>query len=222
MRRRAAALGGAAALIVAGVGGWVLWHRPAAPAAVQPVPDATPSTTADAVAGPGDVETVTTGAPDNGGTPMRDRVAVIGLLNKRDGASRDITMKPGQTLRVGDVVLRLRACEKTAPWEQQQLTGAFVQVDVRGVDTHWRRVFSGWLFKERPSLNVVTDPVYDVWTKSCAMTFPETGPGTTVVAAPHPRSSAKKSPDADDDAAPAAPAPAAPTTPDSADDSRAT
>jgi hypothetical protein len=220
MRRGAAALAGAAALVVAGIGGWAHWQRPAAPEASQPVPDATPSTSADAVAGPGDVETVTTGAPDNGGTPMRDRVAVIGLLNKRDGASRDLTMKPGQALRVGDVVVRLRACEKTAPWEQEQLTGAFVQLDVHGADTHWRRVFSGWLYKERPSLNVVLDPVYDVWAKSCTMTFPDTGPGTTVVAAPHPRSSAKKSPDAGDEPAPATPA--APTTPDSADDSHAT
>lgn len=219
MRRGAAALAGAAALVVAGLGGWALWHRPVDVATSQAVPEAAPSVTA---AAPGDVETVATGAADNGGTPMRDRVAVIGLLNKRDGASRDITMKPGQTVRVGDVVLRLRACEKTAPWEQQQLTGAFVQLDVHGADTHWRRVFSGWLFKERPALNVVADPVYDVWAKSCAMTFPETGPGTTVVAAPHPRSSAKKSPDAGDDAAPAAPTPPTPTTPDSADDSRAT
>ena len=33
-------------------------------------------------------------------------------------------------------------------------------------------MFSGWLYKESPSLNVVEHPVYDVWPKSCAMTFP--------------------------------------------------
>ena len=46
---------------------------------------------------------------------MADRVAVIGLLNKRNGVERDLTMKPGQAVRVGDVVVRLRACETTAP-----------------------------------------------------------------------------------------------------------
>jgi hypothetical protein len=112
-------------------------------------------------------------------TPMAERVAVVGLLNKRNGISRDLTMKPGQALRVGDVVVRLRACERTAPWETQTLTGAFVQVDHQGVDRKWRRVFSGWLYKESPSLNVVEHPIYDVWPKSCTMTWPEIGPGTT-------------------------------------------
>ena len=157
----------------------------------------------------------------SGGTPMAERVAVIGLLNKRNGVSRDLTLKPGQAVRVGDVVVRLRACEKTASWEAEQLTGAFVQLDVRGANQRWQRVFSGWLYKERPALNVVLHPVYDVWAKSCTMSWPETGletvpaslPGTTPK-----RSSAAKSPDAD---TPAAEAPGA-TTPANASDSSAT
>ena len=107
-----------------------------------------------------------------GVTPMAERVAVIGLLNKRNGISRELTMKPGQALRVGDVIVRLRACETTAPWEVQTLTGAFVQVDVRNPQDQFQRVFSGWLYKETPSLNVVEHPIYDVWPKSCAMTHP--------------------------------------------------
>lgn len=115
-------------------------------------------------------QTVTAVAP--GTTPMAERVAVLGLLNKRNGISRDLTMKPGQALRAGDVIVRLRACETTAPWETQQLTGAFVQLDVRNPQGQFRRAFSGWLYKETPSLNVVEHPVYDVWPKSCAMTHP--------------------------------------------------
>jgi hypothetical protein len=133
-----------------------------------------------------------------GATPMKDRVAVLGLLNKRNVVARDISLKPGQATRVGDVIVRLRACEKTAPFESEQYTGAFAQVDVRGTDGNWSRVFSGWLFKERPALNVVPHPIYDVWVKSCAMTFPETGGETVDGAAPDgdaPKaSSAPKSP----------------------------
>lgn len=110
-----------------------------------------------------------------GVTPMSARVAVLGVLNKRNGEARDITLRPGQATRVGEVIVRLRACDKTAPWETDQYTGAFTQVDVRENDGKWRRTFSGWLFKERPALNVVLHPIYDVWVKSCAMTFPETG-----------------------------------------------
>jgi len=127
-------------------------------------------------------------------TPMKDRVAVLGLLNKRNGLWRDLKMRPGQAVRVGDVIIRLRACETTAPWEDQKLTGAFVQTDVRGADQKWRRVFSGWLFKESPSLNVVEHPIYDVWPKSCTMEYPDIGPDTVSAAAAAPsRSSAPKS-----------------------------
>ncbi len=104
---------------------------------------------------------------------MAERVAVIGLLNKRNGISRDLTLRPGQAGRVGDVIVRLRACETTAPWEVQRLTGAFVQLDVRNPQGRYERVFSGWLYKETPSLNVVEHPIYDVWPKSCTMTHPE-------------------------------------------------
>jgi hypothetical protein len=118
-------------------------------------------------------QTVTQVAP--GTTPMRERIAVLGFLNKRNGLSRDIRLRPGQAVRAGDVVIRLRACETTAPWEVQQLTGAFVQLDVRNPRGEYQRVFSGWLYRESPSLNVVEHPIYDVWPKSCEMTHPGGG-----------------------------------------------
>ncbi len=113
-------------------------------------------------------------------TPMAQRVATIGLLNKRNGLWRDLTMKPGEAIRVGDVVVRLRACEKTAPWESERYTGAFVQVITRQREDRWFKTFSGWLYKESPSLNVVEHPVYDVWVKECTMRHPDTGPDTIV------------------------------------------
>ncbi len=121
-------------------------------------------------------QTVTALAP--GTTPMNQRVAVLGLLNKRNGISRELTLKPGQALRAGDVIVRLRACETSAPWEIQKLTGAFVQLDVRNPQGQFQRAFSGWLYKETPSLNAVEHPVYDVWPKSCAMTHPEAAEST--------------------------------------------
>ena len=118
-------------------------------------------------------QTVTAVAP--GTTPMAQRVGVLRLLNKRNGQMREFSLRPGQAARYGDVVVRLRACETTAPWEIQQLTGAFVQVDVRNPQGQVQRVFSGWLYKESPSLNTVEHPIYDVWPMSCAMTHPGGG-----------------------------------------------
>lgn len=141
-----------------------------------------------------------------GVTPMAERVAVIGLLNKRNGIVRDLKLRPGQAIRVKDVTVRLRACESTAPWEAEKLTGAFVQMDVRRTDGQWVRRFSGWLYKETPSLNVVEDAVYDVWPKSCAMSWPA---GADAAAAPASASSGSSNRSSASKSAGADPAPSA-------------
>ena len=111
------------------------------------------------------------------GTPVKDRVATIGLLNKRNNLTQDLVMKTGEVRRVGNVVVRVATCERTLPWETPPEVGAFVQVYVEEhadakAPLAWRTVFSGWLFKNSPSLNVVEHPVYDVRVKDCAMKFP--------------------------------------------------
>ncbi len=139
-------------------------------------------------------------AEDAPGTPMAERVATIGVLNKRNNLSQDLEMRPGETRRIGDLVVRLSACERTAPWEVPPETGAFVQVQVAerrgGGAESWRQIFSGWLFKNSPSLNVVEHPIYDVWVKNCAMSFPgdEAPAGTAPAASPSPAPSPTRSP----------------------------
>lgn len=111
------------------------------------------------------------------GTPVKDRVATLGLLNKRNNETQDLVMKSGESRRVGNVIVRLATCERTLPWESPPEVGAFVQVFVEeragtSRPLAWRKVFSGWLFRNSPSLNVVEHQVYDVWVKDCAMKFP--------------------------------------------------
>ena len=111
------------------------------------------------------------------GTPIKDRVATIGFLNKRNNITQDIVLKSGESRRVGNAIVKLSTCEKTAPWEDPPEVGAFVQLFVQerastDEPLAWRKAFSGWLFRNAPSLNVVEHPIYDVWVKDCAMTFP--------------------------------------------------
>lgn len=149
------------------------------------------------------------------GTPMAERVAVLGLLNKRNGQTRDIELKPGEAIRFGKVVVRLRACEKTAPWENYPDEGAFVQllVNERPPGTtdaeRWRSVFSGWLFKENPAANVVEHPVYDVWVKSCKMSFPGEEAPVEEKSSEEAPAPAAKAPSSAPQSAPAEPAAAA-------------
>ena len=150
--------------------------------------------------------------PDSGlGTPREQRVATLGLLNKRNNLTQDIEIKPGETRRVCDVIVRLATCERTAPWETPPETGAFVQVYVAqrkspGAEPQWRGIFSGWLFKNSPSLNVVEHPIYDVWVKDCAMSFPgeEKAVAASSSSAPKPSGTASPAPSPTASATPSA------------------
>ena len=169
-------------------------------------------------------QTVPLGPNAPGVTPMGQRIAVLAILNKRNGIVQNVSLHPGQSVRWKDVIVRLRACETTAPWEEEKLTGAFVQVDVQRPDKSWGRVFSGWLYKESPSLNVVEHPVYDVTPKSCEMTYPAGPPAPAAPVTSSNLSSARKSGGADGETGNSvAPAPSPePATPPSAPANNAT
>ncbi len=214
------------ATLLAGLAAWqaasALQDTPDAPASTSsaattaPAPAAEQKGTSSSGPAPTKAKTSAPLPESKASTPMAERVATIGVLNKRNGLSRDLTMKPGEAVRIGDLVVRLRACEATAPWEAERWTGAFVQVITRETRTTWRKTFSGWLYKESPSINVVEHPIYDVWVKACKMRHPDIGPDTIVArgddsgGASGSRSKASKS---------APVAVAAPSAPDSAADS---
>lgn len=149
------------------------------------------------------------------GTPVKDRVGTVALLNKRNDLQTELKLKPGESRRIGNVVIKLATCERTLPWERPAETGAFVQVFVEeraksSDPLQWRKVFSGWLFKNSPSLNAVEHPVYDVWVKDCAMKFPgeEEDAAAAASSAAKPSGSASQSPARAPSAAPR-PSPAA-------------
>lgn len=125
-------------------------------------------------------------------TPVNERVLVVGALAKRTGQTRFLTLKPGQMIDFAGIRITARTCETTPPWEWPKLQGAFLQVDER-LAGQVRRVFSGWLYAESPSLNVMAHPRYDVWLKSCTMRFPD-GPSPRTPPSNAPSSPAKKSP----------------------------
>ena len=162
----------------------------AAPGAVAAAPATPAAPKATAPAGPS--------APAAKATPNAQRVLVLGAIDKRTGLAQNFSVNPGKSVRFGALRVTVRTCEVTSPWEQK-LTGAFLLIDelpvvngraneaVRG-----KRVYSGWMFAESPSLHPLEHPRYDVWVKSCAMRFPETGPNTVAVGSA-PRSSAKTS-----------------------------
>jgi hypothetical protein len=141
--------------------------KPAAPsAAAKP---AAPKAKAPAIAQ----------APATGITPNAERVVTIGAIDKRTGVNRSFIGNPGQMFSFGALTVRVRTCETTPPWEQK-LTGAFLLIDEATGKAAPKRIYSGWMFAESPSLHPLEHARYDVWVKSCTMRFPETGPATVV------------------------------------------
>jgi hypothetical protein len=137
--------------------------------------------------------------PGKGPTPNAQRIVVIGAINKRTGDTRTFTGNPGQGFDFGSLRVTVRTCEQTPPWEQK-LTGAFLLIDERLANGAKKRVYSGWMFAESPSLHPLEHARYDIWVKSCTMRWPDTGPDTVVAGkgdsgAASKKSSAKKSPE---------------------------
>jgi hypothetical protein len=112
-------------------------------------------------------------------TPNAQRIVAIGAINKRTGETRTFVGRPGQMFDFGGLHVVVRTCETTPPWEQR-LSGAFLLIDERMQKGAPRRIYSGWMFAESPSLHPLGHPRYDIWVKSCTMRFPDTGPETVV------------------------------------------
>ncbi len=123
-------------------------------------------------------------------TPNAERTLVIGALDKVSGTTKNFSLKPGEKVVFGKISIAARSCSARPPWEKP-LSGGFVQIDGLVPKKPPERLFSGWLFAESPSLNSFDHPRYDVWVKSCTMSFPESAPGSVPSAS---RSSAEKSP----------------------------
>ena len=128
---------------------------------------------------------------------MAQRVVMLSALNKDSGRVLRFNARPGQVLRFENLLIRVKACEANPPWEMPQ-DAAFVQIDEqKGAGV--RRIFSGWLFAQKPGANALAHPRYDIWVMRCAMRFPEIGPDTIVAgksaSAANSLSSAPKSPE---------------------------
>ena len=138
-------------------------------------------------------------ATANVATPNNERVVTIAAIDKRTGATRSYIGKPGQSFVFGALTVQVRACEATPPWEQA-LEGAFLLIDETIGRLAPKRIYSGWMFAQSPSLHPLEHARYDIWVKSSTMRFPDTGPDTVVAAksvsgnvADPARSTAKKS-----------------------------
>lgn len=93
-------------------------------------------------------------------------IAVFAGLDKVTGRIVSFEVLIDETVQFGALQVTPKVCYSRPPTEAPLTTG-FVEVDEVMLNNKVRRVFSGWMFADSPSINAVENPVYDVWLTDC-------------------------------------------------------
>ena len=89
-------------------------------------------------------------------------------LNKVTAQTTNFKAKIGQTVKFGEVFIKVQACRKPPAIEKQE-SASFLQIwekDKALDKSKW--IFSGWMFASSPALSAMDHPIYDVWVTGCS------------------------------------------------------
>lgn len=106
---------------------------------------------------------------ENGMIPA-DGVTVR-VLDKVTARVKSMTIANDDYRRLGDVIVRPRACQKSDPLEAPE-SAAFLEIWQFDTDQDPQWVFSGWMFASSPAISSMNHPVYDIWVVECANDVP--------------------------------------------------
>ena len=94
-------------------------------------------------------------------------------LDKITARATTFKTRVGETVRFGDIYIKVKACRKPPAIEKLE-SAAFIQVWEQEADTAQSRwVFSGWMFGSNPALSAMDHVIYDVWVIQCIGPDPE-------------------------------------------------
>ena len=106
---------------------------------------------------------------ENGMIPA-DGVTVR-VLDKVTARVKSMTIANDDYRRLGDVIVRPRACQKSDPLEAPE-SAAFLEIWEFDTDQDPQWIFSGWMFASSPAISSMNHPVYDIWVVECANDVP--------------------------------------------------
>ncbi|MAQ71519.1 MAG: hypothetical protein CL565_04915 [Alphaproteobacteria bacterium] len=97
-------------------------------------------------------------------------------LDKITARATTFKTRVGETVRFGDIYIKVQACRKPPAIEKME-SAAFIQVWEQEAETAQSRwVFSGWMFASNPALSAMDHVIYDVWVIQCIGPDPEPEP----------------------------------------------
>ncbi|GEM_PF-3573905 len=97
-------------------------------------------------------------------------------LDKITARATTFKTRVGETVRFGDIYIKVQACRKPPAIEKLE-SAAFIQVweqEAEAAQSRW--VFSGWMFASNPALSAMDHVIYDVWVIQCIGPDPEPEP----------------------------------------------
>jgi hypothetical protein len=97
---------------------------------------------------------------------IAEPIAVLQGLDKITARASDFEAPVGKSVRFGDLLILVRACEKNQPIDTPE-TAAFLEIDNLRPGANDAQEFSGWMFAQSPALSALEDPIYDVIVLDC-------------------------------------------------------
>jgi hypothetical protein len=97
---------------------------------------------------------------------LKHPVAVFSGLDKITGRIITFEVATNETVQFGSLQITERVCYSRPPTEAPQ-TDTFVEIDNIDANNQYKRVFTGWMFADSPSLHALDHPVYDIWLLRC-------------------------------------------------------
>lgn len=104
---------------------------------------------------------------------LRGRGAVLRVLDKVTNETSAFEAPIGVHVRYKSLIFTVRACETRGQTDPQPRRSAYLTIESQaptldaGAAAPLRRVYSGWMFAESPSLHPLEHPVYDAWLERC-------------------------------------------------------
>ena len=88
----------------------------------------------------------------------------LGALDKVTARTSDVTLKVGETIKIGTLMVRAIRAWTSNPSEIPE-SKVFFEITEIKTGQPFKMVFNGWMFASNPSVSALEHPVYDIWVK---------------------------------------------------------
>lgn len=102
-------------------------------------------------------------------TPNAPRTIVIRALNKVTAQSELLTLKPGDTVKFGQLLILGVTCRTSSSNSQTDYAALLDVMEKLPTGDNNRPLFRGWMYASSPSITSIEHPIYDISMVECKL-----------------------------------------------------